>query len=133
MIVLDTNLVLRFLRRDVEAQFQAARDVIARERCLVHRSVLADVVFVLERVYEEPRGRIVEAVRGFLGLPTVELADVAYLHALTSYADGFDFDDAMLMAEADGDCIYTFDQAFVRRAATVEGACVEHPPERADG
>lgn len=128
MIALDTNIILRFLRRDIEAPFQAARALIAAERCLVHRSVLADVVFVLERVYDEPRGRIVTAVRRFLGLPTVELADATYLHALAAYADGFDFDDAMLMAEAGEVTIYTFDQAFIRRARTLDGVHVEHPP-----
>lgn len=128
MIVLDTNVILRFLRRDVEPRFHAARDLIARERCLVHRSVLADVVFVLERVYDEPRERIVEALRRFLGLPTVELADLSSLKTLEGYADGFDFDDAMLVAEAGDVPIYTFDRAFVRRAREIEDVTVEHPP-----
>ena len=66
MIALDTNVLVRYLTQDDDAQFQVAADLI--EGCTsddpgyVCREVMIELVWVLERSYKYSREEISEAL-----------------------------------------------------------------------
>ena len=103
MIGLDTNVLVRFLTRDDEAQARLAGDLI-RSRCSVEhpgfisRVVQCELVWVLESAYDYSREQIASTLdrifrtRQFL----IEDAPVAML-ALRAYRqDGVDYADALI-------------------------------------
>jgi len=59
---LDANAFLRYLLNDIEAQAKAARLVVDSGEAILTNEVLAEVVYVLEKVYELPRLKIAEAL-----------------------------------------------------------------------
>jgi predicted nucleic acid-binding protein len=75
--------------------------------------VLAELVYVLESVYEQSRGRVAEAARSLLALPTMAVVDLALptmavvdldlaLRAIELYeTEGLHFAEAYLAASAE--------------------------------
>ena len=109
--LVDANVILRHLLRDVEEQSAQARIIIAGG-AFTTTEVLAEVVYVLQGVYKVPRGRIAEALTALLGEVLTEHADVVE-KALAIYASGsLDFVDCVLIARALilGDDVFTFDK-----------------------
>lgn len=101
---LDTNVLLRHLTGDPPAQARRATAFLAAGRDLVLVDlVLAELVSVLESVYEQPRGRVAEAARSLLALPTVAVADLdLVLRAIELYeTEGLHFAEAYLAASAE--------------------------------
>ncbi len=103
MIGLDTNVVIRFLAQDDEAQSPAATRLISRlspERPgFISLVVLAEITWVLASAYKASRLRIAQAVDGLLRSAEliVEGAGAAY-RALAAYeasATG-EFADALI-------------------------------------
>jgi len=68
---LDTNVILRFLLRDVPGQ--TARDVavVTAPDVYVTDVVITETVFVLEKYYEAPRSTIAITMRSLLALPNL--------------------------------------------------------------
>ena len=52
MIILDTNYILRFLIKDNEEMYYEARNAIKNNDCFIDNEVLAEVIFVLLKVYK---------------------------------------------------------------------------------
>ena len=50
MILLDANYILRFLLEDIEEMFREAEKIIENNLCYIENEVLAEVVFVLQKV-----------------------------------------------------------------------------------
>ena len=84
MIGLDTNVVVRFLVQDDEAQSSIANRIMARlsrdEPGYISSVVLAEITWVLSRAYRAPRGEIAQAVEGILRSAelVVENAEAGY-------------------------------------------------------
>lgn len=123
MIGIDTNVVIRFLVQDDEAQARIATRLMSRltrqNPGFVSSVVLAEVTWVLARAYKYSREHVASAVEGLLRSTelVIENADSAY-RALAMYqtsASG-EFADALIaqMAVAAG-AIETV--TFDRRAA----------------
>lgn len=120
MIALDTNVLLRFLVRDDEAQALRARTLVetcraAGDTCLVSNPVLCELEWVLEGVYRATRADVVGAVRTLLTTPPFVLEDAPRLErALQMYSKGKgDLADYILgeIAAARGArTTYTFDR-----------------------
>ena len=119
MIAVDTNVVVRFLVWDDEAQGQRARQVILSGGVLVPRTVLMEVEWVLRLAYRMERAAIGAALEAFLGIPGVVPEDAdQVLRALTWYIGGLDFADAMHLAASGGtQGFVTFDVALRRGAS----------------
>jgi predicted nucleic-acid-binding protein len=101
---LDTNILVRHLTGDPPAQARRATAFLGAARQLVLVDmVLAELVYVLESVYEQPRGRVAEAVRSVLALPTVAVADLdLVLRAIELYeTEGLHFAEAYLASSAE--------------------------------
>jgi predicted nucleic-acid-binding protein len=73
MIVLDANYILRYLLRDEEAMFLEAKEIISQEVCFLLNEVLAEVVYVLQGVYQVPKQDIVHALSAFVSLSSISM------------------------------------------------------------
>lgn len=80
MLGVDTNVLVRFLVRDDEAQFEKARKLIKREvatgrRVFVSQLVLLETEWVLRSRYSLPKSQIIEAISGLLDASDVRFED----------------------------------------------------------
>ena len=80
MLGIDTNVLVRFLVRDDETQFEKARKLIKREvaagrRVLVNQLVLMETEWVLRSRYSIPKNQIIEAISGLLDATEVNFED----------------------------------------------------------
>lgn len=80
MLGIDTNVLVRFLVRDDEVQFDKARKLIRREvaagrRVLVNQLVLMEVEWVLRSRYAVPKNQIIAAISGLLDSTDVQFED----------------------------------------------------------
>jgi len=121
--LLDTNVLIRFLREDHEEHSPAAQglflEALSGECVLILTEVaVAEAVWVLLSVYKIDRRQIAEELQFVAKSPGVrcvnrnELLDALDRFAITR----FDFLDCYLaaMAAASGDHVATFDNDFVR-------------------
>lgn len=58
MEFIDANFILRYLLKDNQKQFQEAKDIIDNHDVFIPDFILAEVVYVLEKVYSVPRAAI---------------------------------------------------------------------------
>lgn len=82
MLGVDTNVLMRFLVRDDEAQFEKARKLIKREVAagrgvLVNQLVLLETEWVLRSRYHLPKQLIIQAISGLLDASDVQFEDEA--------------------------------------------------------
>ena len=100
MLGIDTNVLVRFLVRDDEPQFEKARKLIKREvtagrRVFVNQLVLMETEWVLRSRYDLPKNQIIAAISGLLETadlqfedePTVEEALFIWRDATADFAD----------------------------------------------
>jgi predicted nucleic-acid-binding protein len=80
MLGIDTNVLVRFLVRDHEAQFERARRLIrreigAKEEVLISLLVLLETEWVLRNRYGVQKAQIIGAISGLLDATELELED----------------------------------------------------------
>ena len=124
MIALDTNVLVRFLVRDDEAQASAANMLLtsltAEEPGFVCREVVVELVWVLERAYGFPRDQIADVLEQLVSTEVlvIEAADDVAQAAFRYRAGGAGFSDLMILAAAERAQalpMYTFDQKAARQ------------------
>jgi len=126
VIAIDTNVLVRFLIQDDEAQARAASNFMAglseADPGFIGREVMVELVWVLERAYGCSRSEVASAVEALLSASELEIEaadDVGT--AVFQYRDGgFGFADLMIAAaarRADAIPLITFD----RKAAKIHG------------
>ena len=105
MLGIDTNVLVRFLVRDDEGQFERARRLIKREigaeeEVLVSLLVLVETEWVLRSRYSVKKSEIVQAISGLLDATEVQFEDEpAVEEALFTWKDGTaDFADCLIGA-----------------------------------
>ena len=103
MLGIDTNVLVRFLVRDDEAQFEKARKLIKREvaagrRVFVNQLVLMETEWVLRSRYAVPKNQIIEAISGLLDAADVQFEDEPSIEeALFMWKDtAADFADCLI-------------------------------------
>src|SRR4030067_3672102 len=103
MLGIDTNILVRFLVRDDEAQFEKARKLIHREvasgrRVFVNQLVLMEAEWVLRSRYAVPKNQIIEAISGLLDATDVQFEDEPTIEeALFMWKDtAADFADCLI-------------------------------------
>ncbi len=106
MLGIDTNVLVRFLVRDDEVQFEKARKLIKREiaagrRVFVSQLVLLETEWVLRSRYSLPKILIIEAISGLLDAADVRFEDEpAIEEALFIWKDATaDFADCLIGAK----------------------------------
>ncbi len=105
MLGIDTNVLVRFLVRDDETQFEKARKLIRREvaaggRVFVSQLVLLETEWVLRSRYALPKIEIIAAISGLLDATDVQFEDEpAIEEALFVWKDSAaDFGDCLIGA-----------------------------------
>ena len=120
MKIFDTNAVLRYILRDNPAM----ADIVEKEletdnQCLIPVEVIAEMVYVLSKVYQIERIRIKQAIEAVANIDSSIIEhQEAVLHALQVYsASTLDFIDCVLIGyvkEYDYE-IFTFDKKLKSR------------------
>ena len=80
MLGIDTNILVRFLVQDDEAQFEKARKLIKREvsagsRVFVNQLVLMETEWVLRSRYSVPKNQLIKTISGLLDANDVQFED----------------------------------------------------------
>lgn len=106
MLGIDTNVLVRFLVRDDDTQFEKARKLIKREvtagrRVFINQLVLMETEWVLRNRYAVPKNQIIEAISGLLKVTDVQFEDEpAIEEALFIWKDATaDFADCLIGAK----------------------------------
>lgn len=112
MVYLDANIILRYILCDNEVQAESARKLIYGGNCIAKNEVLAEVVYVLNKVYGIERSEIKtaldECLKKLLAENKAVMQNALALYALRT----FDFVDCILASQAvvAGDDVRTFDK-----------------------
>ena len=129
---MDTNVLLRYLLRDDEAQAEKSRRVIERaERILITDVVLVEAVWTLiGRRYRATRDDIIAVVEKLLQEPNVRFEDdeviwsalQAYRETEANFADALIVHKALKTAAIDDElqAIYTFDTTALQLPSTAK-------------
>ncbi|MBW8910045.1 MAG: type II toxin-antitoxin system VapC family toxin [Mesorhizobium sp.] len=127
MLAIDTNVVVRYLTNDHPEQSARARRLIDNQPIFVAITVILEVEWVLRSAYGYEQPVIVNALRVFGGLPTVEMEDAAILSSALDFSEaGMDFADALhLVRSAHCEGYTTFDRKLVRAARLAGRAGVQ--------
>lgn len=118
MISLDTNVLVRFLVNDDEAQALKAKDIIENNRVWLSKTVVQELEWVLRYSYEFPSSQVNKALQFLFGLEQVEVEHPEQIREALDWHDlGLDFSDALHLAasEATGKML-TFDKKFINKA-----------------
>ena len=80
MLGIDTNVLIRFLVRDDQTQFEKARKLLKREvsngrRVFINQLVLLETEWVLRSRYGLAKTQMLETISGLLDAPDVQLED----------------------------------------------------------
>lgn len=124
-IFADTNLFLRYLMNDDPPQADAVEQVLIRAkngefRLVANALVMAEIVWVLEKVYNLERLTIRESIFAIINTPGLDIAEADLItQALDWYAgQNIDFVDAFSacwMQAQQIDAVYTFDNRHFSR------------------
>ena len=114
MVIVDANIILRYLLDDVTESSLQAQEILEKQICFVPIEVFAEVVYVLERVYHVERTLISKTLLGFIKNPQIRVSNLLVIQtALTKYkTKKLDFVDLLLYGyhKIDQATILTFDQ-----------------------
>ena len=129
MISIDTNVVVRYLVGDDDAQAEAARALLdgltPDDPGFICREVVMEIAWVLERSYGFTRARVAEALMDLTASDSlvVENSDDVAAAAHRYRQGGVGFSDLMILTAAEragATPLYTFD----RRLARMQGAAL---------
>ena len=100
MLLIDANVILRLLLRDNAEMSEQAAKVISERKVSLRHEIIAEVVYVFQKVYGLPRDEISNSITRFLSLKTVysEHADVLSEAFSVFTNSNLDFIDCLLYA-----------------------------------
>ena len=115
MNLVDTNLILRYLLNDRPEQSEAARQEIKNDNIKILTQVVAEIIYVLSKIYKVSRKEISENLLKIFSLNTVTVEnEEIVIFAVAEYGESkLDFVDELLYANCriNGVGIKTFDNA----------------------
>ena len=116
MVMLDANIILRYLLDDNEEMSQKAEEYIKNGDAIVTTEVIAEVVYVLGGVYDMDKEKITSTINSFLDLVRHQDKNVVK-HALYTFGSySLDFVDCVLFSyhKLRGYDIATFDNKLLK-------------------
>jgi predicted nucleic-acid-binding protein len=121
MIAIDTNVVVRFLTRDDEAQWAKAHALIRDSAVFVPATVLLETAWVLSSVRGYSHSEVCDALERFSALKNVSVETLERFSVVFAWTrQGLDFADALhLAAAADCERFVTFDRRLVKRGRSL--------------
>jgi predicted nucleic-acid-binding protein len=129
MVVVDTNIIVRFLTQDDESQYQKSLEIFQTQSIFIPDTVILETEWVLRFAYKFKSNDVCEALRKVFGLPNVYLSNTnLIIQILEWYEVGLDFADAFHLAQSQNYTeFYTFDDKFVKRAKGLTSCEVKKP------
>ena len=118
-ILIDTNVILRYILNDNENMAIEAENII-KNGAITLPEVLAEVVYVLKRVYEVEKVDIVNALLDILNEVEVEHHDTIVRAVQIFSESNLDFVDCILIAyhEVEGIEVFSFDKKLNNKLST---------------
>jgi len=114
MLLIDANAILRYMLNDNNEMADKVRVLLENTKVTVRYEVMAEVVYVLNKVYSLPPNRIADGIKVFLSLQNVETeSEEVLLLALQAYVEAkMDFVDCVLYGfrAVNGYDVFTFDK-----------------------
>ena len=116
MVMLDTNMILRYILDDNKKMADIVEEYITSCEVIITIEVIAETVYVLRKVYAMERQIVSDKVRAFAELVKCKESDVLDLAIDTYATQNLDFVDCVLYAynKVDGFEIATFDKKLLR-------------------
>jgi len=118
MVIFDTNAILRYILRDNPEMAEEVKRHLFRDICFIPVEVVAEIVYVLSKVYRVERDVIAQTITNIANVDNIMVAqNSVVLHALRVYASTtLDFVDCLLIgyAKEDGYAIFTFDKKLLK-------------------
>jgi len=115
MVIFDTNTILRYILQDVQDMADIAEQQLSETGCYVPAEVVAELVYVLNKVYKIDRQIVAKTLDDFFEMRNVSVNSHNVVNiALDVFADTkLDFVDCMLVgyAKIESYEIFTFDKA----------------------
>lgn len=120
IILPDTNVILRYLLKDIPDQYEKSAEFFEKvrsgtERAVILESVLVECVYILLKFYRVPKGEVAASLTGLLHYRGVVNRDKdAMVEALRVFAENnLDVVDCMLVAKGNHDnmTLFSFDKA----------------------
>lgn len=127
MLAVDTNVVVRLIVDDDEAQARRARVLFDENPIFVSNTVMLETEWVLCSIYSLRRADVRAHVAALAGLSQVNLeTPERVMKALDWFAEGMDFADALhLAASADCTAFVTFNRQLVASARKAKAGKVK--------
>lgn len=123
MIAVDTNILVRYAVKDDPKQTAIATEFLKSTTCLVLRTVILELAWVLSSQvgYNLPRSVVAERLCHICGLPTITVEDAsAVFQTIIWYEQGMDFADALHLASSSSCSGFaTMDRRMSAKAAKV--------------
>ncbi|MDR0941213.1 MAG: PIN domain-containing protein [Bacteroidales bacterium] len=114
MLLLDTNAILRYILQDNQTMADSVEEQLLHTTCYIPVEVIAEVVYVLLKVYNVGRTVIAETLHDIADTANIIVAkDLVVRHALTVFATStFDFVDCLLIGYSKKEqySVFTFDK-----------------------
>ena len=116
MLLLDANVILRYLLEDNEEMTEKAKEYIRRDDACVTAEVIEEVIYVLQKFYSIERSKISYLLTGILSLVNINNAEVIVLALQVFGNTNLDFVDCVLFAyhKLLGFEIATFDKQLIK-------------------
>lgn len=114
MKIVDANFILRYLLNDIEDQAKEAFSILNSSSISLLNEVIAEIVYVLEKVYKVDRNRICNELKDLIESDNIKVDNIDVIsYALDIFSKlRLDFIDSLLCAYAKitNAKIYTFDK-----------------------
>ena len=129
MIAIDTNVLVRFLVRDDEAQYEKSLKLFQGNDLFIPDTVVLETEWVLRCAYDYSPTEICSAFRRVFGLKNVTLAEPMLISkAVEWHESGLDFADAVHLAKCEHlKMLKTFDEKFIKRSRGISTCKVTVP------
>jgi predicted nucleic-acid-binding protein len=114
MLLLDTNAILRYILQDNQTMADSVDDLISNNICYIPVEVVAEIVYVLLKVYNIERKVIADTVMEISDIENIRVAQKNIVrHAVKVFAAStLDFVDCLLVGYANEQQyrVFTFDR-----------------------
>ena len=129
MVVVDTNIIVRFLTQDDEEQFKKCLNIFNHQDIYIPDTIILETEWVLRYAYNFEPIRITKAFSKLFGLSNVYLSNASSIaQAIDWHKEGMDFADALHLVQSQKyECFYTFDRKFINKSKSLQSFPVLQP------
>jgi predicted nucleic-acid-binding protein len=119
LIAIDTNILIRLVARDDEAQYQSVLQLFSQHNIWISQTVLIESEWVMRGIFAYTQQQVYHLLSDIIAIEGVEAEnDSSVRLALRAFNTGMDFADAVHLFTANSNDLpfHTFDKALVQHA-----------------